>query len=90
MFADNHLSSHSTFLLASPEPALLASVEPALLAAGARVEVVLSAQAALNSMKAVNPPALVLLDATLPGMPMGASCWRPWGLRARSRGSRLS
>ena len=36
MFADNHLSSHSTFLLASPEPALLASVEPALLAAGAR------------------------------------------------------
>jgi diguanylate cyclase (GGDEF)-like protein len=71
MFADNHLSSHSTFLLASPEPALLASVEPALLAAGARVEVVLSAQAALNSMKAVNPPALALLDATLPGMPMG-------------------
>ena len=53
MFADNHLSSHSTFLLASPEPALLAAVEPALLAAGARVEVVLSAQAALDSMKAV-------------------------------------
>jgi diguanylate cyclase (GGDEF)-like protein len=65
------VNHHPTFLLASPEPALLAAVEPVLLAAGARVEVVLSAEAVLASMKAANPPCLALLDATLPGMPMG-------------------
>ena len=60
----------STFLLASPEPALLAAVEPALLASGARVEVVLSAPAALVAMSAPNPPGLALLDVNLAGMPM--------------------
>ena len=60
-----------SFLLASPEPALLAAVEPVLLAGGARVEVVLSAEAALKAMNAANPPDLALLDVTLPGMPMG-------------------
>ena len=60
-----------SFLLASPEPALLAAVEPFLLTEGARVEVVLSAEAALESMKGANPPDFVLLDVTLPGMPMG-------------------
>jgi diguanylate cyclase (GGDEF)-like protein len=64
-------NSPLTFLLASPEPALLAAVEPVLLTAGARVEVVLSAQAALASMTAPNPPGLALLDANLPGMAMG-------------------
>ncbi len=60
-----------TFLLASPEPALLAAVEPLLSDAGARVEIVLSAQAALASMTAAHPPDLALLDECLPGMPIG-------------------
>jgi diguanylate cyclase (GGDEF)-like protein len=60
-----------SFLVASPEPTLLAAVEPVLLAAGSRVEVVLSAEAALESMKAANPPTVALLDVTLPGMPIG-------------------
>jgi diguanylate cyclase (GGDEF)-like protein len=60
-----------TFLLASPEPALLAAIEPVLLASGARVEVVLSAEAALAAITADAPPSLALLDAKLPGMEMG-------------------
>ena len=59
-----------TILLASPEPELLAVAETALLAAGARVEVVLSAQAALAAMTSANPPGLALLDVNLPGVPM--------------------
>ncbi len=58
-------------LLASPEPALLAAIEPVLLAAGGRVEVVLTAQSALASMTAPKAAGLALLDANLPGMPMG-------------------
>jgi diguanylate cyclase (GGDEF)-like protein len=67
MLADNP----PTFLLASPEPTLLAAIEPVLLAFGARVEIVLSTEAALASMTAQNPPALALLDVKLPGMDMG-------------------
>jgi diguanylate cyclase (GGDEF)-like protein len=59
-----------TFLLASPDPVLLASVEPFLLAAGAQVEVVLSAQAALTSISRPHPVGLLLLDTGLPGMPL--------------------
>ena len=66
MFA--HLSSR--FLLASHEPSLLAVIEPVLIAAGAKVEIVLSAQAALVSMTAPNPPALALLDVNLPDIPI--------------------
>lgn len=62
-------SNQTTFLLASPEPALLTAVEPVLLATGARVEVVLSAQGAVEAMRGA--PALALLDTKLPGMPMG-------------------
>ena len=58
-----------TFLFASADPALLSAVEPALLEAGARVEVALSAEAALAAIPA-HPPCLVLLDAGLPGMPV--------------------
>ena len=61
----------STFLLASPDPALLRAMEPLLLAAGARVAIVLSAEAALASLAGPNPPGLLLIDASLPGMPMG-------------------
>ena len=57
-----------TYLLASPDPALLAAIEPVLLASGARAEIVLTAEAALAAITALHPPALVLLDVTLPGM----------------------
>jgi len=63
-------NSNPIFLLASPEPALLAAIEPVLLASGARVEIVLSAEAALASITAPNPPNLALLDTNLPGMKM--------------------
>jgi diguanylate cyclase (GGDEF)-like protein len=56
-----------TFLLASPEPALLSAIEPVLLTSGARVEIVLSTEAALAAMTAPNPPDLALLDVNLPG-----------------------
>jgi two-component system cell cycle response regulator len=57
-----------TFLLASPEPALLTAFEKVLLASGARVEIALSAEAALASMAAPHPLSLALLDINLPGM----------------------
>ncbi|MGD0734106.1 MAG: diguanylate cyclase [Terracidiphilus sp.] len=55
-----------TFLLASPDPPLLGAMEPVLLAMGASVEIVLTAESALASMIAYNPPALALLDVELP------------------------
>lgn len=72
------------FLLAAPEPALLASIEPVFLSAGARVEIVLTAQAALTAMNSANPPGLALLDTKLPGMEMGQLL-----ANARSEGSRF-
>src|ERR1700761_4111247 len=57
-------------LLASPAPILLAAIEPVLLAAGNCVDIVLSAQAALAFVAGPHPPALALLDANLPGMPI--------------------
>ncbi len=67
------MSAHTlpTFLFASPDADLLAAIEPTLLAAGARVDIVLSAQAALASISGPQPPTLFLLDAQLPGMPTG-------------------
>ena len=67
------MSAHAqpTFLLASQDTGLLTAIEPTLLAAGARVDIVLSAHAALASISGPHPPNLVLLDAQLPGMPMG-------------------
>jgi diguanylate cyclase (GGDEF)-like protein len=56
------------FLLASPDPALLAALEPALVASGAQVEVVLSLEAALDSIAAPRALTLALLDTSLPGM----------------------
>ena len=56
------------FLLASADPALLTAIEPAFFAVGVRVEVVLSAEAALSAMTGPKPPDLALLDANLPGM----------------------
>jgi len=50
-----HADNPPTFLLASPEPALLTAIEPVLLANGARVEIVLTAEAALAAMTAAEP-----------------------------------
>jgi diguanylate cyclase (GGDEF)-like protein len=59
--------SLANFLLASQEPALLAAIEPVLVQTGVRVEIVLSARAALAAMTAPTSPDLVLLDVNLPG-----------------------
>jgi diguanylate cyclase (GGDEF)-like protein len=57
-----------TFLLASPDPALLVALEPALIASGARVEIVLSLEAALDFIAANPALTLALLDTSLQGM----------------------
>jgi diguanylate cyclase (GGDEF)-like protein len=64
-------NSTPVFLLASPEPALLSVLEPVLAAGGARVEIFLSAEAALPALTAAQAPTLALLDVNLPGMEMG-------------------
>ncbi len=67
------MTSHDspTLLLASPDPVLLGAVEPLLRSAGVRLEVVLSAEAALAFLAGGNQPALLLLDAKQSGMPIG-------------------
>jgi two-component system, cell cycle response regulator len=67
------MPSHESpaLLLASPDPALLGAVEPLAQVAGARVEVVLSAEAALAILVSGNPRALFVVDARLPDMPTG-------------------
>jgi diguanylate cyclase (GGDEF)-like protein len=57
--------------LASQEPALLAVVEPVLNQSGARVQIVLSADAAQAALTAPAPPHLALLDARLPHLDLG-------------------
>jgi diguanylate cyclase (GGDEF)-like protein len=59
------------FLLASSDPALLSAVEPVLLASGARVQIVLSAAAAIASITAPLPPTLALIDTNLSGLDHG-------------------
>jgi diguanylate cyclase (GGDEF)-like protein len=49
----------------------LDAIAPFLSAAGERVEVVLTAQAALAAMTAPHPPGLALIDESLPGMTVG-------------------
>jgi diguanylate cyclase (GGDEF)-like protein len=56
------------FLLASPEPALLSIIEPVLQDGGGRVEIALSAEAALAVMSATGAPSLAVVDERLPGM----------------------
>lgn len=63
-------SENPTILLASQEPSLLRLIESILPASGFHVEVVLSAEAALGAILRITP-ALVLLDADLPGMETG-------------------
>lgn len=60
-----------TFLLASHDPAVLTALEPPLVASGARVQVALSAEAALAVLAAPHPPHLAILDVSLPGMEIG-------------------
>lgn len=57
-----------TFLLASPSAARIAAIESALLVSGAQVQIAFSVQAALELMLGPRAPALVLLDAELPGL----------------------
>ena len=64
-------NSTPVYLLASPDPALLADLEPVLAADGARVEIFLSAEAALLSLTAAHAPTLALIDVNLPGMAIG-------------------
>ncbi len=67
------MTTPPTFLLASGEPSLLAAMEPVLAAAGGRVDVVLSAEAALAAMRARpahRAPAIAVIDEALPGMPV--------------------
>lgn len=59
------------FLLASPDADLLHAIEPALLASSARVNVVLSSEAAVAAVSGARPPSMILLDVELPGMPIG-------------------
>jgi len=60
-----------TFLLASSDPTLLTAIEPILLATGVRVEIVLSAEAALAAITAPMPPTLALIDTNLSGLDHG-------------------
>jgi diguanylate cyclase (GGDEF)-like protein len=64
-------NSTPVYLLASPDPALLADLEPVLAADGARVEIFLTADAALLALTAAHAPALALIDVNLPGMAIG-------------------
>jgi diguanylate cyclase (GGDEF)-like protein len=64
-------NSIPVFLLASAEPALLSALEPVLAADEARVEIFLSAEAALPALTAAHAPTLALIDVNLPGMEIG-------------------
>ena len=64
-------NSTPVYLLASPDPALLADLEPVLAADGARVEIFLSAEAALLALTAAHAPTLALIDVNLPGVAIG-------------------
>jgi diguanylate cyclase (GGDEF)-like protein len=65
MLAENR----PVILLASHEPdPVLKAVKPALFASGTRIEIVSTAQAALDAIAGPVPLQLVLLDARLPGM----------------------
>jgi diguanylate cyclase (GGDEF)-like protein len=64
-------NSTPVFLLASAEPMLLSALEPVLAKDGARVEIFLSAEAALPALTAAHAPTLALIDVNLPGMEMG-------------------
>ena len=59
------------YLLASAEPGLLTALEPVLASNGARVEIFLSAEAALPALTAAHAPTAALIDVRLPGMSMG-------------------
>jgi two-component system, cell cycle response regulator len=73
-------------LFASQDTNLLTGVEPTLLGAGARVEIVLSAQAVMAAISGPRVPHLILLDTQLPGMPMGQLLA---AVRAQAQGARL-
>jgi len=61
----------STFVLASAEPGVLSAFEPVLGADGAKVEIFLSAEAALPALTSAHAPTMALIDVNLPGMEIG-------------------
>jgi len=63
--------SQLTFLVASHEPAWLRAMEQVLERDGARVEVVLTGEAALAAMMRPDTPDIALLDGRLPGVEGG-------------------
>jgi two-component system, cell cycle response regulator len=67
MFAHQPIS----YLLASPDPTILQTVEPIVQNFGARASIAVNAQGALEILTSDFPPALVILDTTLPGMEIG-------------------
>ena len=67
MFAHQPIS----YLLASPDATILQTVELIVQNFGARASTVDHAQGALEILTSDFPPALVILDATLPGMEIG-------------------
>src|ERR1017187_7003612 len=79
------------FLLASPDPALLAAIEPVLAADGARVEIFLSAEAALAALTAPHAPTLALIDVNLPdiNLPGMSMCQLLAATRAEAVGRRF-
>jgi two-component system cell cycle response regulator len=64
-------NSTPVYLIASPDPALFADLEAVLATDGARVEIFLSAEAALLALTAAHAPTLALIDVNLPGMAIG-------------------
>jgi diguanylate cyclase (GGDEF)-like protein len=81
------MHAQPTFLVASADTNLLVAIEPTLLTAGARFDVVLSAEDALASISGPHSLHLLLLDVDLPGMPTGQLLA---ALRARTETSGLS
>jgi two-component system cell cycle response regulator len=80
------MRAQPTFLVASADTNLLVAIEPTLLTAGARFDVVLSAEDALASISGPHSPHLFLLDVDRPGMPTGQLLA---ALRARTETSGL-
>ena len=79
-------SMRPLILVASADPALIAHLEPVLTASSAEVEVAPSAQALLAAISCLHLPALVLMDAALPGFTDGQCILQ---IRAKANGHAL-
>lgn len=61
-----------SYLLASPDARVQQTVEPVVQNFGVRASIAVNAQGALEILRSDFPPALVILDETLPGMEISA------------------